>query len=47
MRQLLQSNIEKLDNPLPWKHITEQIGMYGPRPRPPIQSLMDLHDTML
>lgn len=29
MRELLQSNIEKLNNPLPWKHITEQIGMFA------------------
>mmetsp|Transcript_15989 Transcript_15989/g.48018 ORF Transcript_15989/g.48018 Transcript_15989/m.48018 type:complete len:430 (-) Transcript_15989:310-1599(-) len=29
MRQSLRSNIEKLNSPLPWKHITEQIGMFA------------------
>ena len=26
MRALLRENLENLNSPLPWKHITEQIG---------------------
>ena len=26
MRAALRENLESLDSPLPWKHITEQIG---------------------
>lgn len=29
MRSALRENLEKLDSPLPWKHITEQIGMFA------------------
>ena len=29
MRELLRKNIEKTGSPLPWKHITEQIGMFA------------------
>ena len=28
MRALLRQHLEDLKNPLPWKHITEQIGMF-------------------
>ena len=28
MRALLRKNLEELGNPLPWNHITEQIGMF-------------------
>ena len=28
MRTLLRQNLEDLNNPLPWKHVTEQIGMF-------------------
>jgi aspartate aminotransferase len=28
MRALLRKNLEALGSPLPWKHITEQIGMF-------------------
>ena len=28
MRTLLRRNLEDLGSPLPWKHITEQIGMF-------------------
>ena len=28
MRELLRKNLEGLGSPLPWKHITEQIGMF-------------------
>ena len=28
MRSLLRQHLEDLNSPLPWKHITEQIGMF-------------------
>ena len=28
MRALLRQHLEDLKNPLPWKHVTEQIGMF-------------------
>ena len=28
MRALLRKNLEDLDSPMPWNHITEQIGMF-------------------
>lgn len=28
MRSLLRQNLEDLGNPLPWNHITDQIGMF-------------------
>ena len=28
MRALLRQHLEDLKSPLPWKHITEQIGMF-------------------
>lgn len=28
MRALLRKNLEDLGNPLPWNHVTEQIGMF-------------------
>jgi hypothetical protein len=43
MRDLLRKNLERLGSPLPWNHITDQIGMFcfsGISPEQVRQSMM-------
>ena len=46
MRALLRQHLEDLKNPLPWKHITEQIGMFcfsGISPEQACASMLFIH----
>lgn len=46
MRSLLRTHLEKLGNPLPWNHITDQIGMFAYSGLSPEQVCSVHHDCL-